>query len=400
MPEIPTTTMKPGPREKSRDATPLLTRARALAPSLPAYRAEHDLHKQLAPPVANALRDGGFLCCLAPREVGGSELSVREYLEVVEAIALGDSAAAWCVMTAATSALVTTYLPRATTQELWRECPPFLAGIFSPGGKLVPLGNDNGNGKEGQSYRLTGRWSYASGSRHADWFVVGAILDKRHHICVLPASQVTVIDNWNTLGLAGTGSHDILVEGATIPADRVSSLFERRSWSEAPLYRVPVFGLLSCGIAAVALGIAGAALERAATEMIASCPAPSPSTPYPSPPSSSLARYATCRAQLDAARAYLHATATVIQEHAVAAKVDPVTRADFRLAATHVSQQCAEVTRAALHLTGGTAIRAGHPIGAALRDIETLCTHKMVTDRGLPAFSRAILGLGPVAPEL
>jgi indole-3-acetate monooxygenase len=391
MPEIPTTTMKHGPRDK--DATPLLTRARALAPSLPSYRAEHDLHKQLAPPVTNALRDGGFLCCLAPREVGGSQLSVREYLEVVEAIALGDSAAAWCVMTAATSALLTTYLPRATTEELWRECPPFLAGIFAPSGTLVPAA-------DGKSYRLTGHWSYASGSRHADWFVVGAMLDKRHHVCVLPASQVTVIDNWNTLGLAGTGSHDILIDGATLPADRVSSMFERRSWSDAPIYRVPVFGLLACGIAAVALGIAGAALERAATELIASCPPPSPSKPHPSPPSSSLARYATGRAQLDAARAYLYSTATVIQAHAAEAKVDPVTRADFRLAATHVSQQCAEITRAAFHLTGGTAIRADHPIGAALRDIETLCTHKMVTDRGLPAFSRAILGLGPVAPEL
>jgi alkylation response protein AidB-like acyl-CoA dehydrogenase len=127
---------------------------------------------------------------------------------------------------------------------------------------------------------------------------------------------------------------------------------------------------------------------------------PSPGNPTPAPPSSSLARYATCRAQLDAGRAYLHATATVIQDHAAAAQVDPVTRADVRLAATYVSQQCAEITRTALHLTGGTAIRSDHPIGAALRDIETLCTHKRVTDRGLPTFSRAILGLGPVTPEL
>lgn len=390
MPEIPTTTMKHGPRTKAAD-TPLLTRARALAPSLPSYRAEHDLHRQLARPVANALRDNGFLCCLAPREVGGSQLAVREYLEVVEALALGDSASAWCVMTAATSALVATYLPRATTLELWREFPPFLAGVFAPGGKLVA---------EGDGYRLTGRWSYASGSRHADWFAVGAILDKRHHIAFLPASQVTVIDNWNTLGLAGTGSHDLVIEGASVPTTRVTSLFERKSWCDAALYRVPVFGLLSCGIAATALGIAGAALERAATEIIAACPPGAPGAPTPSPPSSALARYANCRAQLDAARAYLHSTATLIEDHAAEAKVDPVTRADFRLAATYVSQQCAEVTRAAFHLVGGAAIRADHPIGAALRDIETLCTHKMVTDRGLPVFSRAILGLGPVPPEL
>ncbi len=387
MPEIPTTSMRTGPID---DPAPLVARARALAASLPSYRRAHDHHKQLAPAVVNALRDNGFITCLAPRQLGGHEASMPEYLELLEALALGDSATAWCVMTAATSSLVATYLPRETCEELWRDVPPFLSGVFLPGGQLT---------REGDGFRLTGRWSDASGSRHADWFILGAFFENRQHVCCLPASQVTVIDNWNTLGLAGTGSHDVVVESALVPGDRVTSLFERAPWPDTPLYRVPFFGLLASSIAACALGIAGAALERAATDVVAASPlAGNPSAPAPS--SSVLTRYANCRAQLDAARAYLQATAISSQARATEGAVDPATRAELRLAASFVAQQCAEIARGAFHLCGGAAARTDHPIGNALGDLETLLTHRMVIERSLPGAARVLLGLGQVPPEL
>jgi alkylation response protein AidB-like acyl-CoA dehydrogenase len=356
----------------SSTSSSLLERARALAPALGEHRATHDQHKQLARPVVDALRDGGFLAALAPRELGGHELTAPQYLEVLEALARGDSATAWCVMTAATSALVTTYLPRATVEEIWREGAPFLAGIFAPGGQLTAAPDA---GSEAGGLRLTGRWSYASGSRHADWFVVGALEGKRHRVCFLPASQVTVLDNWNVLGLAGTGSHDLAIEGAAVPSERVTSLFERTPWSQGALYRVPIFGLLASGIAACGLGIAGAALERAAIGLDDKAS------------SSVLARHATCRAQLDAARAYLVTTAAAAQERAAAGGSisDARTRGELRLASSYVAQQCAEITRAAFHLVGGAAARADHPtyhqLGAALRDVEMLCTHRMEIGR-------------------
>ncbi|HRC58279.1 MAG TPA: hypothetical protein PKU97_20285, partial [Kofleriaceae bacterium] len=71
-----------------------------------------------------------------------------------------------------------------------------------------------------------------------------------------------------------------------------------------------------------------------------------------------------------------------------------------RLAATHVAQRCAEIGHGAFQLGGGASARNGSPEGAALRDLETLLTHRMVSDRVLPAAARAILGLGDVAPEL
>lgn len=372
----------------------LLERARALAPTLGEHRAAHDQHKQLARPVVDALRDGGFLAALAPRELGGHELSAPEYLELLEALGRGDSATAWCVMTAATSALVTTYLPRAVAEEIWREGAPFLAGIFAPGGLLTAEATEpSGGGAAGHAgnagFRLTGRWSYASGSRHADWFVVGALFEKRHRVAFLPASQVTVLDNWNVLGLSGTGSHDLVIEGAAIPAERVTSLFERTPWCEGALYRVPIFGLLASGIAACGLGIAGAALERAAVGLDDKAS------------SSVLARHAICRAQLDAARAYLFTTAATAQARAAAGGSiwDAKTRGELRLASSYVSQQCAEITRGAFHLVGGAAARNENPLGSALRDVEMLCTHRMVIERSLPAAIRAILGLGQTAPD-
>lgn len=360
---------------------PLLERARAVAPSLGEHRALQDQHKQLTRAVVDTLRDGGFLAALAPRAFGGAELSATEYLELLEVLARGDSAAAWCVMTAATSALVTTYFPRATGEKIWRDGKPFLAGIFAPGGMLTR--------GDGEDFRLTGRWSYASGSRHADWFVVGALGDKRHQVCLLSASQVTVLDNWSTLGLAGTGSHDLSAENAIVSADRVTSLFEGASWCESAIYRVPIFGLLASGIAACALGIAGAALERAVALLDDKAS------------SSVLSRHASCRAQLDAARAYLFTTAATAQARAAAAGSiwDVRTRGELRLASSFVSQQCAEITRAAFHLIGGAAARSDHPVCAALRDIEMLCTHRMVIERSLPTAARAILGLGQVPPD-
>ena len=180
----------------------IVTSARELARELPSHRRAHDSDRRLAPAVVTALRSTGILGSLVPHELGGAELSPVDYIELLETLAAGDSATAWCVMTASTSTLLAAYLARDTAEALWTTAPPFVAGVFAPGGKLTADGT------------LTGKWSWASGSRHAEWFAVGAIADKRHVLCFVPASAVRIVDNWDTLGLAGTGSHDITIENA------------------------------------------------------------------------------------------------------------------------------------------------------------------------------------------
>ncbi len=354
----------------------LVFSARKLASELPSHRRAHDAEKRLAPAVVDALRSTGILGALVPSELGGAELSPVDYIELLEALAGGDSATAWCVMTASTSTLLAAYLPRETSTALWTATPLFVAGVFAPGGKLAADGT------------LTGKWSWASGSRHAEWFAVGAIAEKRHVVCFVPASSVRIVENWDTLGLAGTGSHDITIENVAIPPTHLTSVFDRGPWAAGALYRVPLFGLLAAGIAACGLGVAKAALSHAAAKLTAESG------------SAVLATYAEQRAELAAARAYLIETASAAAACATAGKIDDVTRGELRLAASFATHRAAAVVRQAFHLGGGNSVRAGSPLGEALRDIETMLTHRMVADRMWPAAARAVLGLGVAAPDL
>ena len=358
----------------------LVEHARSLAATLPTRRAAHDAARQLDPEVITELRATGLFGCLLPRELGGSELDPASYVELLETLATGDAATAWVVMTASTSTLLAPYLDKATATAIWTPHSadgatnaPVLAGVFAPSGKLV-------------DGTLTGRWAYASGCRHAAWFALGALADRHHVVCFVPARDVQIVDNWDTLGLAGTGSHDVVVEARAVSSAHVTSVFDRAPWATGALYQVPLFGLLAAGIAACGLGIARAALGHAAAKLASEREVPSPQ----------LARYATLRADLDGARAYLRATCT----RAARGPVDGVMRGELRLAASATAHRCAEVVRGAFHLGGGAAARTGHPLGNALRDIETVLTHRMVVDRVLPAAARAILGLGAIPPDL
>lgn len=370
------------------DGADLRARARALATTLPARAAGHEEARRLSPEVVTALRVDGLLQVLLPRELGGHEVDAPTYVELLESLAAGDAATGWCVMTASTSTLLAAYLDRAAATAIWRPGPaPWLAGVFAPGGAATPTAG---------GLALRGRWPYASGCRHADWIAVGAVAHDgprpRHVVCLVPIDHpaVTIDEHWDTLGLGGTGSHDLVVTDAVVPLDRIASVLERAPWPAGALHRLPLFGLLAVGIAACGLGIARAALDHEAARLTAA----------DAPSSSALAHHGALHARLAAARAYLLDTAGRAHAAAQAGPTPPALRGELRLAAAHVAGACAEVTRAAFHAAGGAAMRRGHPLERALRDIETLGTHRMIDDRVLPAAARALLGIGAIGPEL
>ena len=349
----------------------LVDRARAIANDLAVHRTAHDRDKQLAPSVVAALRESELLSVLAPTELGGHAASPVDYVDILEALAAGDSATAWCVMTCSTSTLLAPYLPRATAEAAWSRTPqPFVAGVFAPMGRLV----------DGV---LTGRWSWGSGCRHADLFFVGALAERRHVVCMLDKDAVRIADNWDTLGLAGTGSHDLVIENVVIAADRTTSVFDRAPWAASPLYRVPLFGLLALGIASCGLGIARSALAHATEKLDDKLP------------SAALATLGELHATLAAARTYLRAAVSDAY-----ATPDTRARGELRLAAAFTARRCAEVVRGAFHLGGGASTRSGSVAGNALRDIEMLLTHRMVADRVVPAATRAVFGVGTPPPDL
>lgn len=359
-------------------------RARALVPLLAAHSDEHARERRLAPAVIDGLRAGGFFRLLLPRPLGGEPVAPADYLAALEALAIGDPASAWVVMTASTSTLLAPYFERTTAEAIWRD-QPILAGVFAPGGKALA---------DGDGVRLRGRWPYASGCRHAAWVAVGAIEGGKHVVCALPidAAGVRIEEHWDVIGLGGTGSHDLVIEDAVVPRAQVTSVFERAPWSDEPLARVPLFGLLALGIAGVGLGVARTALDQVAA--ILAAPRPEP------PPSTALATFATLTARLRAARAWTLEVAAAAGEAAHTGAIEPRLRGELRLAAAHAAGESAAVVRAAFHLGGGASIRTGSKLARALGDAEVVLTHRMVADRILPAAARAIAGIGTIPVDL
>ena len=250
---------------------------------------------------------------------------------------------------------------------MWSAGTPFLGGVFAPTGTL-----DDG--------RLSGRWSYASGSRHADFIALGALAGKSHVVCVVPVASLRIHHNWDTLGLAGTGSHDVSADRVRVAPDHVCSVLAGTPWPTTRLYRVPIFGVLAVGVAACGLGIAGAALARRQAAR-----------------GRTRGTVATARGVRRASRELR--LCTRVSARGVHGRVrcrgdlcDGARRLPARSEPRRASLR--RVVRGAFHLGGGASMHTNSPLNAALRDIETLLTHKMVVDRVLPAAARALLGIG------
>ena len=137
-------------------------------------------------------------------------------MDVIEAVSYIDSAAGWWLFVgAATMGVSGAFLPDAAAENIYGggRYPTFCGGGGFVLGKLVPTSG---------GYRLTGRWSYGSGIRHADYVTVPALIEggtAPHDVrfCVFPAQQAEIIDNWYVMGLVGTGSCDYTVTDLLYP---------------------------------------------------------------------------------------------------------------------------------------------------------------------------------------
>lgn len=377
----------------------LLHEAARAALALGGRSAEIEAQRHLPQDIADALADAGLYRLLTPRQFGGHEAHPATFYAVVEQIARADAAAAWCCFISCTASLLSAYLPEAEAAAVFGRHDLKAAGVFAPRGRAVPAQRDGVAG-----LRVSGRWAWGSGARNADIVTAGCLLigddDKpelgtdgapRVISVVLDRAQVRLLDNWDSMGLCGTGSGEFEATDAFVPLARSASLFDGAR-IETPLYRFPVFGLLAIAIAAVATGIARAALDHFIAEAARSVPQSS------TKPLAARAvvqeAVARCEARLQSARAWLMLTVDAAWAEAQQPGVLPVAqRRDLRLAATHAVQTCAEVVDRVYRLAGGGAVFAASPLQRALRDVHVATQHMMVGEATFELTGRLLLGV-------
>jgi indole-3-acetate monooxygenase len=366
--------------------------ARRLARTAAELAPEAERARQLPDPlVAELARAGLFRLCV-PSAAGGLEAHPATLVAAVEALAAGDAATAWCVAIAATSGLLAGYLPEASAREIYAEPTTVVAGVFAPRGRALP---------EGDGFRVSGRWPFASACRHTDWLMGGCLVEGGAplpngmpdvRLLLAPTEAFTIHDTWHVMGLRATGSHDIELAGEHIPAERGASVFSDPPVQDGPLYAFPLFGLLALAISAVCLGIARGALDDLVA--LAGGKVPTGGRRTLAERSTVQADVARAEAALRAARALLDDAIGEAWEHAVAERhVGVPGRAGLRLAATHATAVGVQATETAYRLGGGSALYDSSPLQRRLRDAHVATQHMLVAPATWELAGRVLLGL-------
>src|SRR5215207_3557287 len=196
------------------DTSELVVRARQLLPLLNEHADANDASGELAAPVVEALHDGGFFGMWVPQSVGGSELMPLDSLKVIEELTYGDPSVGWVHMAAglAVGTGAAFLGDEAVSQLFGGERFPVIAGQGTRPGKAVEA--DGG-------HLLSGDWGFASGLKHSGYIHTAAVVEStgEFRIFVLPVEQATLIDNWDVLGLRGTGSIDYQIRDVFVPEE-------------------------------------------------------------------------------------------------------------------------------------------------------------------------------------
>ncbi|WP_437737026.1 acyl-CoA dehydrogenase family protein [Sorangium sp. So ce1335] len=250
-------------------AAKVLQAVRDLAPTIAARGAELDEARRLPADLLGELKAAGCFRMFLPRSHGGYDVDLRTGMDVLETLARADGATGWTVMLGSESPPLFALLSRERFDAVYASGPDvIIAGAFNAQGEA--------HATEG-GYRVTGRWGFASGCQHADWLFGNCVImdGGRPRMgaggdvpemrgMLFPAGEVRILDTWSVLGLRGTGSHDIAVEGAFCPAENSVDIFQGQPSVPGPSFVAPVQHFV-LHMGAVAVGIAQGALDDAVT---------------------------------------------------------------------------------------------------------------------------------------
>jgi 3-hydroxy-9,10-secoandrosta-1,3,5(10)-triene-9,17-dione monooxygenase len=252
----------------------VLDQARALVPILAGRAADTDRLRRVPDQTIAEFHRAGLFRVLQPARFGGLELQFDTFALIVRELARGCASSAWVYAVVEELFWVLATFPEKAQTEIWGEDPAALACAA-----VTPSGNGV---RDGDGWRLSGQWGFLSGSDHASWVFLTAPCDngsggREIRNFFVRKSELDVIDDWNVLGLRGTGSKSVKADGVFVPAHR-SVLYDEILKGTAPgskvhpqysICRAPRRYLTAFSITPVIVGLATRALDLT-TDMVKS----------------------------------------------------------------------------------------------------------------------------------
>jgi alkylation response protein AidB-like acyl-CoA dehydrogenase len=382
------------------NADDIVARARALAPLIATHAARIEREREIVPEVVAALHQARLFRMLLPRSCDGLEIDPVTFLQAVEELAKADGSTAWCVVQASGCSMSAAYVELDVAREIFADASAAMAsGPWpGPGGKAVVVAG---------GYRASGRWSFASGIKHASWLACHCpVLETdgtarvdgdgkpAERTMLIPKASARIIDAWHVIGLNGTGSDTYVFDDLFVPA---AYTFTRESPADrretGPLYRrISSYQLYGLGFAAVALGLSRASLE-AFVELTAS-KVPYGRTTTLRDNAVIQSQVALAEAKLGSARSYLlqavrDAWETPAGDEAASLRQ----RAILKLAGVHAAHQSKDVIDTVYHAAGATAIFTSNPFERRLRDIHTVMQQVQAHFANFELVGQVLLGM-------
>ena len=353
-----------------------LDAARKLVPQIRAAADEIDARRELPRPLFEAMADAGLFHMAVPRVIGGGELDLPTYVQVIEEVGKADASTGWCLNQGAIFGTYAARMPREVARRIWIDTPRgVVANTPAATAKaiVVPGG-----------YRVTGRQGFSTGCRHAAWVAAhaqiiengqvrleGALPEARYMF--VPVAEAELLDTWHTRGMRGTGTHHFAVNDVFVPTDRTVLSQTAPLIEDAPLYRIPRTLLFASGDAAVAFGMARTCLETFGELAGAKTPRAMPALLR----DQSMVQMTVGQAEaaLRSGRAFLFEAVREIWAASVNSAITLDHRANMRLATTHGIRLAAQIIDSLYNLAGATAAYEDHLLQRHFQDIHVITQH-------------------------
>ncbi|HEU5007785.1 MAG TPA: flavin-dependent monooxygenase [Jatrophihabitantaceae bacterium] len=250
----------------ARTAGEVLDAVRELLPGLRERAQETEDLRRIPDENVKALQDSGFFRLLQPARFGGVEASPVDFYRGVRLIASACGSTGWVSSVLGVHPWQLGLYDDRAQQEVWGvETSTLISSSYAPMGRAKPVSG---------GFTFSGRWSFSSGCDHAQWIFLGGLVlgedgsPTDFRTFLLPRSDYEIVDVWDTIGLRGTGSNDIVVQDVFVPEYRTLSFMDTgrcfgpgQEQNTAPLYKLPFAMVFSNSISVPVIGMATGAYE-------------------------------------------------------------------------------------------------------------------------------------------
>lgn len=383
----------------------LIAKARAMAPVLRERAAAAERLRRIPDETDAEFRAAGFYRILQPARYGGLEGRYGLHTMLGAEAARGCASSGWALSITACHSWIFGMFPRQAQDEFWGPDPSrTVASSFLPvGPSVVP---------EAGGITLSGRWRFSSNANHCQATVLIAMVpgiggaQPRQHFVLVNREQYEIEDTWNVVGLAATGSNDIVVKDAFVPAHRMLDVMSTRE-GKTPgaqanphyLFGLPLFAPFAHSLVGPALGAAQGALDQIVEDLAGKASAAN--VKLAEQPTIQ-ARIAEAAAEIEAARALLQADRGRINDMGrLHLLPDAEMRVRWRLDVGYAAKLCVQAIERLLPIVGGRGLELSDPFQRAWRDAHAVAQHiALVWDLQALNYGAVRLGGKPADPRI